>query len=80
VKKVAKKAKKHAAHAPAAAAAGAKMSHACPKGCSVVDAPGKCPKCSADLVAIGGAAKKAEKAVKAAPAAAKEAVKEAAKQ
>ncbi|MEY4934609.1 MAG: hypothetical protein RIS64_968 [Bacteroidota bacterium] len=68
VKKVAKKAKKAAAKpAAAVAAAGAKMTHQCPKGCSVVDAPGKCPKCSTELVAIGGgAAKKAEKAVKAA--------------
>jgi predicted Zn-ribbon and HTH transcriptional regulator len=70
VKKVAKKAKKaHAAHAPAAAA-GAKMAYQCPKGCALVDAPGKCPKCSTELVAIGGgAAKKAEKKA-AAPAAA----------
>ena len=67
VKKVAKKAKKAVKAAPTAAAAATKMTHQCPKGCSVVDAPGKCPKCSTELVAIGGgAAKKAEKAGKAA--------------
>jgi hypothetical protein len=74
VKKVVAKAKKSVKKAPAAAAVANKMTHQCPKGCSMVDAPGKCPKCSADLVAVGGgAAKKAAKkasAPAAAPAAA----------
>jgi hypothetical protein len=78
VKKAAPKAKKahakHAAHAEAAG--GAKMAYQCPKGCALVDAAGKCPKCGTELVAIGGgAAKKAEKAKAAAPAAVKEEVK-----
>jgi Cu/Ag efflux protein CusF len=81
VKKAAPKAKKahakHAAHADAAGAA--KMAYQCPKGCALVDAAGKCPKCGTELVAIGGgAAKKAEKAkapAAAAPAAVKEEVK-----